>query len=340
MIQAFYNKLSEQEKKIFYGAVLFIVMAFFDMLFLRPVMNRLEALDKEIQEKTNSLKRDIRFLTYRDHILKEEEEFRKFQTDEKQPEEEIIARFLKTIELLATDSKINLVKLNPAEVAPKKGYIQYHANLECDGPLTNVIQFMHKIDTTDNLLRVVKVSMMGNKARVEDVNASIKIAKLVIDPKTIGNYEDASEEEDVEMDVPAQGQTLQPENQEVKPDVETKLESQGQGDAEGQLPGDKGQAEKDGKEPEEKTGGGAGVKKDAPEAKEEPLIPEAVPPAKKGWKFDNIVDLWYKFIGKEKKPDIPKKKIEKDPAYLEDWKDRKNLWERLLGSDDKNKQTQ
>ena len=63
------------------------------------------------------------------------------------------------------------MKLNPSEITNQKGSIQYFANLECVGRLQNVITFMHKIDTTNNLLKVVKMNMTGNKATPEEVTS-------------------------------------------------------------------------------------------------------------------------------------------------------------------------
>ena len=176
MIKDFYSKLSDKEKKIAHWAIAAVVCFLFDALLLRPVLSKLSSLDKEISEKTSSIKRDIRFLSYEDKINKEEDLFSVYQTDEAIAEEEIIAGFLKTVELLASEAEINLVKLNPAEVTPKKGYFEYYANLECTGKLDNMVAFMHKIDTTNNLLRIVKVNMTGKKASPEQINAAMKVA--------------------------------------------------------------------------------------------------------------------------------------------------------------------
>ncbi len=194
-IQEFYTKLSPKEKNMAHIAGGFILIALFANLFLYPFISKLESLNQDIAENKDGLTRDSHFLKHREKILKEREVFSVYQTDDAKAEEQIIADFLKAIELLASEAKINLSKLNPAEVTPKKGYVEYYANLECDGRLQDVAQFLHKIDSTPNLLRVEKINMLGNKASAEGVKASVKIAKLVIDPKTIGNYEFKSEAE-------------------------------------------------------------------------------------------------------------------------------------------------
>lgn len=187
-IAEFYNKLSEKEQKIFYAAIAVLVLAFFDVLFLRPVLSRLDKIKTDVKTTTIAIERDIRFIAYRDKIMAEDKVFRKFETDESKSGEEIIGGFLKTIEVLASDAKINLSRVTPADVVPKKGFVQYFANVDCNGKLEDMVTFMHNIDVTDNLLKIVRMNMTGNKASKEEVKVEMKVAKLVIDPATIGNY--------------------------------------------------------------------------------------------------------------------------------------------------------
>ena len=186
MLQKLYAKFTEKEKKILYVAAAFVILAIFDALFMRPVASKIKKIDAEVKEKTDTLKRDIRILSYKNRILKEQEDFRIYGTGEEKTEEEIIAGFLKTIENLVSESKINLVKLNPGESKPRKGFIEYYANLECDGTWEDMVTFMHKIETTNELLKISKVNISGKKTSPDQVSASMTIIKLIIDPKSIG----------------------------------------------------------------------------------------------------------------------------------------------------------
>ena len=188
-ITEFYNKLNDQERKIFYFAIMALVLAFFDMLFLRPVLSRLNEIDEDVRKTTQAVERNIRFISYRDKIMAEDEAAREYETDESKGAEEIIAGFLKTIEVLASEAKVNLSRVTPADVMTQKGCVVYFADVDCDGKLSDMISFLYRIDMTKNLLKVVRMNMTGNKASKEDVKVEMKVAKLVIDPSTIGNYE-------------------------------------------------------------------------------------------------------------------------------------------------------
>ena len=90
-LQKFFAKFTEKEKKIGYVAAGFVILAIFDFLFMQPVSSKIKKIDTEIKEKTDIIKRDARILSYKNKILKEEEDFRIYGTGEDKAEEEIIA---------------------------------------------------------------------------------------------------------------------------------------------------------------------------------------------------------------------------------------------------------
>ncbi len=198
-IKEFFSKLSEKERKILYVTIVFVVFAVLDRVFLGPVTVRLKAIDEDIDEQKNIIKRDLRILAYKDRIIKENNDFSTFFTGQDSKQEEIIASFLKKIEVLATDAKVNLVKVSPSETQQRKGFVEYYANLECEGNLVNVVAFMHAVDTAPDLLKVVKYTMSPKKAGSDDVSAVMTVTKAIINPaamdeiKTIVKGEKAEE---------------------------------------------------------------------------------------------------------------------------------------------------
>ena len=180
MIQNFISKLSPKEKKIGYIAAGFFILAVVDLIFIRPTMEKLKILDDEIKEEENVIKRDLRFLTYKDRILKENQDLNVYFSEGAKTEEEIIADFLKSIEILATESSINLIRVNPQDTKQKKGYIQYFADLECDGKLEDAMKFVHKIDVSNDLLKVVKLNLLPKRASADSVSATMTVMKVIV----------------------------------------------------------------------------------------------------------------------------------------------------------------
>jgi len=208
LLQKFYAKLSEKEKKVFYVAAGFVILAVFDFLFMQPVASKIKKIDIEIKEKTDTIKRDVRILSYKDKILKEQEDFRIYDTGEEKAEEEIIAGFLKTVENLVTESKVNLIKLNPGEVKPRKGFIEYYASLECEGKWEDVVTFMHKIETTNELLKIGQVNIAGKKTGPDQVGTTMTLVKLIIDPKSIGTAQAEGEDKELIPEAEALSQKM------------------------------------------------------------------------------------------------------------------------------------
>ncbi len=369
MLQNFFQKLSEKEKKLFYAALIIIVLSLFDLLFLRPVLSNLQSVEEDIHDKINSINKDMRFLAYQDKIKKEQVAYRHFNSGEKKTEEEVIAGFLKTVETIASESNIVLSKLSPSEVVQKKGYMQYHANLEASGPLQNVVTFMHKIDSTEDLLRIMKYSLVGKKGSPDDVAATMKISKLILDADTddASAFDSGEDEKPEDMADNRIGDPANPNKQneansetpEPKTDENGKEKDQSkEGDT---AAGDAGQKQKEGGASDEKgkqegtAPAGAAKTKEAPagqEQKQGAKGEQGKPDDGKknkgldlggdGKKVDTgketIGSLWEQWFGKKKKkeekpPEVTQKK--KSNEKPED--EKPNLWERLLSPDVKKK---
>lgn len=195
MIQKFYSKLSEKEKKVFYIASGIVILALFDMLFLRPVTSKLKDIDIEILTRENDIKRDLRFLSYQPRIMKEKEVISSYYQGEIKNPDQIKAEFLQKIEKLATEAKVNLNKLAPSGEKEKKGYISYYAELDCTAALENIVKFIHSMDSTHELLKVVKVTMNGGKPGAKEVSVSMTIVKIILDPKAVMSNKELFQQE-------------------------------------------------------------------------------------------------------------------------------------------------
>ena len=363
MIQNFFQKLADKEKKLFCAAMLIIVLSLFDLLFLRPVLSNLETVEEDIHDKVNSINKDMRFLAYQAKIKKEQATYRHFNSEEEKTEEEVIADFLKSVETIASESNIVLSKLSPSEVVQKKGYTQYHANLEAAGPLQNVITFMHKIDSTEDLLRIMKYSLIGKKGSPEDVAATMKISKLILDVDAddasafdTGEDEKFEDAQGNQIGDPANPNQQNEENSAAPEISKTQTDENGkekdqskEGDT---VAGDAGQKQKEGDASDEKKGSEAAPagkgQEQKPGAKGEQGKPDD---GKKGKGLDlggdgkkvdtgkeTIGSLWEQWFGKKKKkeekpPEVTQKK--KSNEKPED--EKPNLWERLLSPDAKKK---
>ena len=180
MVAKFYSDLSDNGKKLLLAALIIVVIALFDRLLINPTMSRLSSIDQDIVKEENTIKQDLHFLGYKDKILKESKAFESYLTDDLPGEEEIIAGFLKKVEMLATKANVTLIKVTPSSGSQEKEYLKYQADLECSGKLADVVTFMHLIDTSNELMKTVKFNFASKKADSDEIKAVMTVAKIVV----------------------------------------------------------------------------------------------------------------------------------------------------------------
>ena len=182
MFHNFIAKLSEKGKKILYITLAFAALALMDRLFLGPVLDQLKTIEDKIVEQEDTIKRDLRFLAYKNKIVKNIEVFSKY-FEKTQKDADVVNRdFLSVVEKLATKNKVNLIKSNPSEVKKENNFTQYFATLDCSGQLKDVISFMHSINSTEELLKITRFNLTPKRGTEGEVTASMTIAKMIVNP--------------------------------------------------------------------------------------------------------------------------------------------------------------
>ena len=184
-VSQFISKLADRDKKLLIAAVILIVAAMFDRLFIAPTMSQLASLDDEIVKEENVIKRDLHFLSYKNKILKESKAIGSYFTDKVSTDDEVIAAFLKKIEIIATKANVILAKVTPSTGQQEKGNLKYSADVECSGKFTDVIMFMHLLNSSDELTKVVKYNLVSKKADSDEIKATMTISKMIISKKNL-----------------------------------------------------------------------------------------------------------------------------------------------------------
>lgn len=198
MFNKFISGLSETEKKILVVTVIAVLLALFDRLLIGPSLSKLKSLDENIGKEETVIKQNLRFLTYRDRIAKEAAVFKDFYAKDVRAEEEVIGEFLKKIELMATQSQVELSKISPAGQDYQNEYIKYFVTLDCVGTLESITNFVYAINSSKDLMRVEKTNVISNAKEAAKVQASLTISRMVIgsdpsvDPKNLVRIKDES----------------------------------------------------------------------------------------------------------------------------------------------------
>jgi hypothetical protein len=182
-INKFIAGLNDNQKKLLVIAMVIVGAALLDRLFIGPTMSHLSTIEDSINKEESSIRQDMRFLGYKQRIAQESSEIEPFLTKNVSTDEEMIAAFLKKIESLASQTKVTLIKVNPAPGEQDAEYWKYQADLECSGNLGDVISFMHLVNSDKDLMKVDKFNFSAKKSDTDEIKATMTIEKIVVTDK-------------------------------------------------------------------------------------------------------------------------------------------------------------
>jgi hypothetical protein len=181
LISKFISGLTVSEKKILTIAALFVLFALFDRLLVGPSLGRMKELDDSIAKEEDVIRQNMRFLGYRERIVKDAATFKDFYTKDIRSEEEVTADFLKKLELMGTQSSVELSKIAPAAPEYQKHYVKYFVTMDCSGTLENITAFVYAINNSKELVKVEKMTLGANARNVEGgVQASLTVSKMIV----------------------------------------------------------------------------------------------------------------------------------------------------------------
>ena len=179
MIRKFFAQLSKRERVVAYVTIGAVLLAFLDRLFLGPVLGSLKDIDEQIARQKATIQAELKYLSRKDDIVRQNQVFEEYFTTDVKDDDVINRDFLNLLETLAVQSKVKLVKSQASDKKTSKEYAEYYANLDCVGTLKDIVTFMHLINTTKELCKVVKFNIVPKRGS-SDVNASMTVVKLVM----------------------------------------------------------------------------------------------------------------------------------------------------------------
>jgi hypothetical protein len=185
-VNKFLSSLTPSQKRIFYVTVFVVILALFDRLLVGPTMTKLGAIDESIQSEENSIKGDLRFLSYKDRINKEAKAYDAYYAQGTPREDEVMAAFLDKLDKLVNQSGLTLQKNNRSNdqkdpSKESKDYLSYRADVEASGSLDGVAKLMYAISTSPDLLKILKMNLaMKKNGDVEEIKVTMTVAKYII----------------------------------------------------------------------------------------------------------------------------------------------------------------
>lgn len=178
-MMAFLTKLSKKERIGLFIAMGFASLALLDRLVVSPINNRIQQINREIKISEKQLGRDLRNLNRKGIITKEYQKYIQYIKKVGSDEEEV-ARILGEIEELARKSAVYLVDMKPQQPKKVDFYKEYTVEIEAEGDMESLVNFLHQLNNSSQLLRAEKLRLNLKEKGSSIIKASLLITKVLI----------------------------------------------------------------------------------------------------------------------------------------------------------------
>jgi Tfp pilus assembly protein PilO len=149
----FLSRLGKREKYIVYATVLIVGAFLFDKLVLSSFLEKLNSMSAAINQKERELGNALQLIAQKEII---ESEYEKYTKDIKQKlsNEKETAQLLSEIEKIAKETEVSLTRMKPSQVKEEEFYKEYIVQVEAEAVISNLIDFIYKLERTSKLIRV------------------------------------------------------------------------------------------------------------------------------------------------------------------------------------------
>ncbi len=170
--------LSNRESRLFFLTLAVIAAWSAEAFILKPVAMKWKGLDDQITADTLKLEKSERLIRRRSPITNDYDKAAASLKMAGSPEEEM-AKFLTDIESLANTTGVHIHEIKPLPVKKFNLYRKFYADLELEGDMAQISNFMGKVQSSPDVLVIDKLSL-NPKTGTNLLRCGIVISKLAI----------------------------------------------------------------------------------------------------------------------------------------------------------------
>lgn len=174
-------KFKKREKiiAVVLGGILFLFIA--EKLFFSNIFSRIRKLKQQIKLEETNLNIGIQMQKKKDRIRNEYRAYESYLKVSEEPEQEIIANFLKEIEKIAQEAGVSIANLSPQSQAEQfKEGKRYKADLRAEGPVEKILTFLYKVQNSSLLIKLDKLSITPKDPQAETLKLDTIVSLTVI----------------------------------------------------------------------------------------------------------------------------------------------------------------
>ena len=180
MFKDFFEKLSKKEKTLLFITLGLVSLMLLDAFVLGPILSRSSIMDAEIQAKEQTIKRNLRIISFRDSIEAEYAGYQSYLDSADKVREEIIGDLLRKIEVIAKKQSIGIINIQPGDIIENPVFQEYKTSLECEGAFADVLGFMRDLEESEFLFKITRYSMTPKSKGGEVIVCQMDISRVFI----------------------------------------------------------------------------------------------------------------------------------------------------------------
>lgn len=174
-----FSKMSLRTKAWLAVAAVFVFLAFVDRLILDPTTVRLHQLDQEIKTDEGQLAQYLRYMNQRDPVTAEYKKYSAYVRKSGSDEEEQ-TKISGEIEALARKTNVSIANMKSLAPRTVDFYKRYEVELEAEGEMESLTNFLYQISNSPQLLRTEKVRFNLKEKDSTVVKGYLTVTKVVM----------------------------------------------------------------------------------------------------------------------------------------------------------------
>lgn len=170
--------LSKRERNILYFCLsLTLVFLTYNFIF-EPAQKKIDDLNQKVEVKKVKLEKNLSVLSRKEMIERRYAKYSK-SLQARGTDEEELAAFLSEIENLAQKNGLHISDMKPRPAKTVDFYKKFTVDLQADGDIKQITQFIYQLQNDPKLLRVDRLRL-ETKSQSQNLTSYMLISKITI----------------------------------------------------------------------------------------------------------------------------------------------------------------
>ena len=174
------TQLSGREKKILYVVIALLVVLVGYHGIWTPMTHKFSELDDEIFATQMRFRKAKTLIRQKNDVVEASKKYVNLEKMDAGTDEEEIAKLLNFVEQTARKDSTSLSDVKPQPVKSDKVTKEYAVELNAEGELTSLIEFIYELEHSEQLLKIEKVDIAPKEEKSALLRASLTVTRIVV----------------------------------------------------------------------------------------------------------------------------------------------------------------